>query len=130
MGLAEIAPEGILPLHQHDPAEIYHILSGEGQMEIEGVTFPLYAGQSVFIPQGHGIKLSMLVLCRFASYLHFRPTALSRLSITLHSKNLYSVHLIEPEVELDNAVTQVGGDAKYRTQHRGGIRCQTDGRQH
>ncbi|WP_106477991.1 cupin domain-containing protein [Phytohalomonas tamaricis] len=50
MGLADIAPEGILPLHQHDPAEIYHILSGEGQMEIEGVTFPLYAGQSVFIP--------------------------------------------------------------------------------
>ncbi|QOR38093.1 cupin domain-containing protein [Billgrantia diversa] len=50
MGLAEIAPQGALPLHQHDPAETYHVLSGEGSIEVEGVSHRLHAGQSVFIP--------------------------------------------------------------------------------
>ncbi|WP_159718647.1 cupin domain-containing protein [Geminicoccus flavidas] len=50
MGLAEIAPGGILPLHHHAPAEIYHVLDGEGVVGIEGVAHRLQAGISVFIP--------------------------------------------------------------------------------
>ncbi|MGQ4878974.1 cupin domain-containing protein [Billgrantia sp. LNSP4103-1] len=50
MGLAEIAPHGALPLHQHDPAETYHVLSGEGRIVIESASHRLYAGQSIFIP--------------------------------------------------------------------------------
>jgi quercetin dioxygenase-like cupin family protein len=50
MGLAEIAPGGVLPLHHHAPAEIYHILEGEGRTEVEGVAHALRPGVSLFIP--------------------------------------------------------------------------------
>lgn len=50
MGLAQIAPGGILPLHHHAPAEIYHVLKGEGRCEIEGVSHAMRPGISVFIP--------------------------------------------------------------------------------
>jgi quercetin dioxygenase-like cupin family protein len=52
MGLAEIAPGGVLPLHHHRPAEIYHVLDGEGVVEIEGVAHRLHSGISIFIPPG------------------------------------------------------------------------------
>lgn len=52
MGLAEMAPGGVLPLHHHAPAEIYHVLAGEGMAEIEGVPQALRAGVSLFIPGG------------------------------------------------------------------------------
>lgn len=52
MGLYEIAPGSQLPLHHHDPAEIYHLLGGEGTAEIEGVVHELRAGVSLFIPPG------------------------------------------------------------------------------
>jgi len=50
MGLAEIAPGGILPLHHHKPGEIYHVIDGEGVVEIEDVAHRLHSGVSVFIP--------------------------------------------------------------------------------
>ena len=36
VGLAEIEPGGVLPLHHHAPAEVYHVLEGEGLAEVEG----------------------------------------------------------------------------------------------
>lgn len=50
MGLAEIAPGGILPLHCHPPAEIYHVLAGEGRCEIEEIVHALRPGISLFVP--------------------------------------------------------------------------------
>ncbi|HEV7255769.1 MAG TPA: cupin domain-containing protein [Mesorhizobium sp.] len=50
MGLAEIAPGGELPRHRHAPGEIYHGVSGEGEVEIEGRTYTLSPGRSLFIP--------------------------------------------------------------------------------
>ncbi|WP_159715629.1 cupin domain-containing protein [Geminicoccus flavidas] len=52
MGLAEIAPDGVLPLHRHEPAEVYHVLEGRGQVEIESAVHELYPGRLVFIPPG------------------------------------------------------------------------------
>ena len=52
MGLAEVAPGGVLPLHHHAPAEIYHVLEGEGRCEVEGMAHELRAGTSLFIPAG------------------------------------------------------------------------------
>ncbi len=49
-GLAEFPPGAVLPLHHHAPAEIYHVLEGEGRTEIEGVPHELRAGVSLFIP--------------------------------------------------------------------------------
>jgi quercetin dioxygenase-like cupin family protein len=51
MGLGEIAPGGVLLLHHHAPAEIYHGLEGLGAVEIEGVSHALRAGVSLFIPE-------------------------------------------------------------------------------
>ena len=50
MGLAEIAPGGCLPLHHHAPAEIYHVLAGEGRCDVEGVAHEMLPGISLFIP--------------------------------------------------------------------------------
>jgi quercetin dioxygenase-like cupin family protein len=50
LGLAEFPPGGVLPLHHHAPAEIYHVLEGEGLTEIEGEPHMLLPGISLFIP--------------------------------------------------------------------------------
>ena len=50
MGLAEFPPGAVLPLHRHAPAEVYHVLDGEGLVEIEGEPHRLRAGVSLFIP--------------------------------------------------------------------------------
>jgi quercetin dioxygenase-like cupin family protein len=52
MGLAEFPPGAVLPLHHHAPAEIYHVLEGEGLAEVEGEPHRLRAGASLFIPAG------------------------------------------------------------------------------
>ena len=49
-GIAEIAPGGELMRHHHEPAETYYILSGQGEMEIEGRTRALGPGSAVYIP--------------------------------------------------------------------------------
>ena len=50
MGLAEFPPGAVLPLHHHAPAEIYHVLDGEGLTEVEGEPHRLRPGVSLFIP--------------------------------------------------------------------------------
>jgi len=49
-GIAEIAPDGVLPLHHHPPPELYHVLDGEGLAEVEGTPHELRAGVSLYIP--------------------------------------------------------------------------------
>lgn len=50
LGLAELPPGGVLPLHHHAPAELYHVLGGEGSAEVDGATHRLAPGTSLFIP--------------------------------------------------------------------------------
>lgn len=52
VGVAEVGPgnpDAYFP-HRHEPAEVYYILSGEGVVTIEGESFPVRAGSTVFIP--------------------------------------------------------------------------------
>ena len=49
-GIAEITPGAELMRHHHEPAETYYIMSGHGEMEIEGRTRPVGPGCAVYIP--------------------------------------------------------------------------------
>ena len=49
-GIAEITPGEELRLHHHDPAETYYMVSGRGEMEIEGRTWAVGPGCAVYIP--------------------------------------------------------------------------------
>jgi quercetin dioxygenase-like cupin family protein len=51
-GLAELAPDGVLPLHHHAPPECYHVLEGEGVAEVEGTAHALRPGVALYIPAG------------------------------------------------------------------------------
>ena len=51
-GIAELAPDGVLPLHHHAPPECYHVLDGEGIAEVEGTAHALRPGVALYIPGG------------------------------------------------------------------------------
>ena len=54
MGSAEIAAGASEAgaLHRHAAAEIYYVISGAGQVHIDGVDHPVTAGSAVYIPGG------------------------------------------------------------------------------
>ena len=49
-GIAEVAPGAELMRHHHEPAETYYIMSGQGEMEIQGRTHAVGPGFAVYIP--------------------------------------------------------------------------------
>ena len=49
-GIAEVAPGAELMRHHHEPAETYYIISGSGEMEIEGRAQAVGPGCAVYIP--------------------------------------------------------------------------------
>ena len=49
-GIAEVAPGAELMRHHHEPAEIYFIISGRGEMDIEDRSLPVGPGCAVYIP--------------------------------------------------------------------------------
>ena len=57
-GIAEITPGSKLMRHHHEPAETYYIMSGRGEMEIEGRRHAVGPGCAVYIPPGarHAIR--------------------------------------------------------------------------
>ena len=57
-GVAELAPGGRLNVHRHPPAEVYHVLEGQGIVTLDGVEHPVVPGSAVFIPGNawHGIR--------------------------------------------------------------------------
>ena len=59
-GIAEIEPGGALRRHHHAPAETYYIVSGRGQMELDGRTSEIGPGCAVYIPPGarHAVRCS------------------------------------------------------------------------
>lgn len=50
VGIADIDPGGALPFHHHEPAEVYHVLEGSGEVEIEGTVHALEAGITAYVP--------------------------------------------------------------------------------
>jgi mannose-6-phosphate isomerase-like protein (cupin superfamily) len=61
VGIAEIGPDAhAVHLHRHAPAEVYHVLSGEGVVTIAGEDHPLRPGATIFIPGNawHGARSS------------------------------------------------------------------------
>ena len=52
LGVAEIPPGAILARHRHAAPEIYYLLSGTGNVEVDGRNYPVAAGAAVFIPGG------------------------------------------------------------------------------
>ncbi len=50
MGQVTIFPGGQVPAHDHVQEEVYYVLQGEGEIEIEGVTEPIRAGEAVYVP--------------------------------------------------------------------------------
>ena len=49
-GIAEVAPGSELMRHHHEPAETYYIMSGRGEMEIDGRAQAVGPGSAVYIP--------------------------------------------------------------------------------
>ena len=49
-GVTVLEGGGWLGAHRHRPAELYHVLEGEGVVLLEGVEHPVRAGSAVFIP--------------------------------------------------------------------------------
>lgn len=57
-GVAELKMGGWLGHHRHDPSEIYHVVSGEGVLSVDGQDHPVHAGTSAYIPSNseHAIR--------------------------------------------------------------------------
>lgn len=52
MGVAEIPPGESLPPHRHEPAELYYIEDGQGDVEIDGARRPVGPNDTVFCSGG------------------------------------------------------------------------------
>lgn len=52
-GVGELAPGDWLGRHRHRPAEVYHVLTGAGVVEVDEVEHHVTAGATLFIPGGH-----------------------------------------------------------------------------
>ena len=52
MGLVEVEPGRSTPLHRHNCEEVYYILDGVGELEVEGERYRVEAGDSVYIREG------------------------------------------------------------------------------
>lgn len=58
VGVADLEAGGWLGQHRHDPAEIYHVISGRGILSIDGQDREVGAGTVAYIPGNseHGIR--------------------------------------------------------------------------
>jgi mannose-6-phosphate isomerase-like protein (cupin superfamily) len=54
VGVLEIPPGAAMLLHHHAPPEVYYVLEGEGQTEIDGQRWPVGPGTALFIPPNAG----------------------------------------------------------------------------
>ena len=51
-GIAQLPPGAQLQLHHHEPEETYYVVSGHGEIEIDGYTTPVGPGCAIYIPAG------------------------------------------------------------------------------
>jgi len=52
MGQVTIFPGGQVPTHSHEQEEVYFVIDGTGEIEIEGETQPIAGGEAVYVPSG------------------------------------------------------------------------------
>ena len=52
MGQVTIFPGGQVPAHEHVQEEVYYVLRGEGEIEIQGETHAFREGEAVYVPSG------------------------------------------------------------------------------
>lgn len=57
-GYVTIFPGGGIPAHQHENEETYTILSGSGEMIVDGQTVPVIAGDCVYVTSGQSHELT------------------------------------------------------------------------
>lgn len=57
-GYVTIYPGGSVPEHRHANEEVYTIISGRGEMMVNGQTETLEAGSAVYIPPGQAHSLT------------------------------------------------------------------------
>ncbi|MEM0268052.1 MAG: cupin domain-containing protein [Candidatus Korarchaeum sp.] len=50
LGVVEVDPGHHTPLHRHECEEVYYVLSGRGEVEIEGERYEVGKGYGVYIP--------------------------------------------------------------------------------
>ncbi len=68
LGIARLAPGGVLRRHRHAQDEVYLVIEGEGVVIVEGASRAVRAGSSVFIPGNcrHSIECTGQTPLRFA----------------------------------------------------------------
>jgi quercetin dioxygenase-like cupin family protein len=56
-GLAAVPPGGSLAVHRHAAVETYYVVSGRGELSLDGDVIPVAAGSAVLIPGNawHGV---------------------------------------------------------------------------
>lgn len=52
LGIVEVDPGCSTPLHSHNCEEVYYILEGVGEVEVDGVRHPVEAGDGVYLREG------------------------------------------------------------------------------
>ena len=57
MGQVTIFPGGQVPAHEHAQEEVYYVLAGEGEIEIDGETRGIREGEAVYVPSGSSHNL-------------------------------------------------------------------------
>jgi mannose-6-phosphate isomerase-like protein (cupin superfamily) len=50
LGVSRLPPDGVLPTHRHEAAEVYYVLAGSGAVTIDGERHAIAAGDAVFVP--------------------------------------------------------------------------------
>ena len=81
-GIAEVAPGSELRRHHHEPAEIYYIMSGRGEMEIEGSTHAVGPAARSTSRRTRSTPSAARVRTRWSSCSPSRATASTRSSTT------------------------------------------------
>ncbi len=52
LGVVEVDPGNHTPLHRHNCEEVYYVLEGRGEVEVEGERHSIEAGDAVYIKEG------------------------------------------------------------------------------
>ncbi len=52
MGQVTIFPGGQVPAHDHVQEEVYYVIAGQGEIEIDGETQAVREGEAVYVPSG------------------------------------------------------------------------------
>ena len=58
MGHVNIFPGGQVPAHRHPQEEVYYVVNGEGEIDLEGELQPIKKGEAVYVPpnQIHNLR--------------------------------------------------------------------------